>query len=218
METNQAHVFADVNEALVGLSNLLLERGQQVRSRAGNTLEVTNLQITLADPLRREILLRSRKASVVAQVAETMWVLAGRNDVDWLAHYLPRAPQFSDDGEIWRAGYGQRLRHYGVNGHKFRVPVRPGSHMGTDQLHDVYRLLMQEPETRRAVMTIWDPSVDIMQSEDIPCNNWLHWTIRDGRLNLHVATRSNDLVWGWSGINQFEWSVLLEVIIIDLLL
>jgi thymidylate synthase len=35
---------------------------------------------------------------------------------------------------------------------------------------------------------------------------------RNGFLDLHVAIRSNDLIWGWSGINAFEWSVLLELV------
>jgi thymidylate synthase len=56
-------------------------------------------------------------------------------------------------------------------------------------------------------MVLFDPERDFAESRDIPCNNWLHWLIRDGRLHLDVAVRSNDIVWGFSGINTFEWSV-----------
>ena len=86
----------------------LLENGDEVGSRNGRVMEFINASITLTDPQRREILTLNRKANVFAQIAETMWVLSGRNDVEWLSAYLPRAKDFSDDGKTWRGGYGCR--------------------------------------------------------------------------------------------------------------
>lgn len=199
-----SYTFDTVNDALPALAEVIMRRGQVVESRAGNTRELTNVQITLQNPLHREILVPRRKASLRAQVAETMWVLAGRNDVEWLSRYLPRAADFSDDGETWRAGYGPRLRDWQAD--------LSSSGQGTDQLANIVELLKRDPETRRAVISLWDPAADVTDSKDIPCNNWLHFLPRDGVLNLTVSTRSNDLIWGWSGINQFEWSVLLQVV------
>src|SRR5690625_1398949 len=45
--------------------------------------------VTLTEPRSRYMLLAARKASLPAQIAETMWVLSGRDDVDWLSTYLP---------------------------------------------------------------------------------------------------------------------------------
>lgn len=199
--------FRNVNEALPALAHNLLENGKEDDSRAGKTKELTFQHFTLTHPLEREILVAGRGASLAAQIAETMWVLSGRNDVDWLSAYLPRAADFSDDGTTWRAGYGPRLRHWTV------IPVDGfKKDLAVDQFTKVIRLLKDNPTTRRAVMSIFDPAVDYRDSKDIPCNNWLHFLARDGVLDLHVAIRSNDLVWGWSGINQFEWSVLLEIV------
>jgi thymidylate synthase len=192
--------YRSVNEALPVLAHLLNTEGARVPSRVGNTKELTFQHFTILDPLQREIVVPGRKANIAAQIAETMWVLGGRNDVDFLSHYLPRAADFSDDGVTWRAGYGPRLRGWKVD---------PGQ---VDQMESVIALLREDPSTRRAVMSIFDPAVDYQPSKDIPCNNWLHFLSRDGVLHLHVAIRSNDLVWGWSGINQFEWSTLLEVV------
>src|SRR5699024_2263028 len=44
------------------------------------------------------------------------------------------------------------------------------------------------------------------------CNDIISFQSRLGELHAHVFVRSNDLVWGWSGINAFEWSVLQEVV------
>jgi len=60
-------------------------------------------------------------------------------------------------------------------------------------------------------MSIFDPSLDYENSKDIPCNNWLQFLIRDDKLFLNVTVRANDLFWGFSGINTFEWSVLQEI-------
>lgn len=198
METVEMTTYVEytASSALPELAVDLLRR-EPIPSRDGDVHERLMSTVTLFSPEKREILVPGRRASIVSQVAETMWVLAGRNDVGWLKHYLPRAPQFSDDGLTWRGGYGPRLRRW-----------RPG----VDQLAEVVRLLKEDPETRRAVMVIFDPAQDYVSSKDIPCNNWLSFVARRGVLHLNVAIRSNDLIWGWSGINAFEWSVLLEVV------
>lgn len=191
------YVFADVNEALPSLLLDLEKHGEEVSSRAGVTKELTHVGITLTKPWRREILLAHRKPNLAAQIAETAWVLAGSNDIGWLDHYLPRAKDFSDDGFTWRAGYGQRLRDW-----EGRV----------DQVRWVVEHLRDNPASRQAVMSIWDPEIDTTPGKDIPCNDWLNFSSRLGYLDLHVAVRSNDVIWGWSGINQFEWSALLEIV------
>jgi thymidylate synthase len=198
-------VFDDVNDALPRLSQHLLESGALVESRAGATKELTHVGITLTQPLNRDILVKHRNPNLAAQIVESAWVLAGRNDVELLSHYLPRAADFSDDGRVWRAGYGARLRNW--EGHDFHD--RP---LVLDQLAWVVGHLRANPGSRQAVVSIWDPAIDTAPGKDIPCNDWLSFSIRDNQLDLHVAIRSNDMVWGWSGINQFEWSVLMEVV------
>ena len=199
-------LYTDVNEALPDLLLRLERDGDEVGSRVGRTHELNHVGITLTDPVNREIVLPARKANLAAQIAETMWVLSGRADIGWLENYLPRVRDFSDDGETWRAGYGARLRHWE------RRTTATGFHgPDVDQIAWVFEHLRTQPSSRRAVLSIWDPSIDTDDAKDIPCNDWLNFSSRLGKLDLHVAIRSNDVIWGWSGINQFEWSVLLEV-------
>jgi hypothetical protein len=60
-------------------------------------------------------------------------------------------------------------------------------------------------------MALFDPARDFAHSKDIPCNNWLSWIARNGKLHLNVAIRSSDAMWGFSGVNAFEWSILQEM-------
>lgn len=204
-----SYKFEDVNYALRALASVL-RNGKFHESRAGKTKEQRHIAFSIASPLKREILLPSRKANVAAQIAETAWVLAGRSDIKWLSHYLPRAEDFSDDGETWRAGYGPRLRAWSTGTEEHGHPDPSVNRV--DQLAEVIAILNKDPDSRRAVISLWDPATDTAPGKDIACNNWLAFSKRDGVLDLDVAIRSNDLIWGWSNINQFEWSVLLEIV------
>jgi thymidylate synthase len=195
--------FRDINSALPVLMKSVMENGEELSSRNGKVQEILYPHIVLEESWRREIITPGRNASLPAQIAETMWVLAGRNDIGWLSNYLPRAAEFSDNGTTWRGAYGARLR-------KWRR--REDSNDILDQLAWVVDLLKHDRATRRAIMSIYDPDTDSADGLDIPCNNWVHFLSRLGELHMHVTIRSNDLMWGFSGINAFEWSALQEIV------
>jgi thymidylate synthase len=170
-------------------------------SRAGKTHELLFQTITINLPQQRCFVLPHRNDNIFAKIAETLWVLNGRNDVKFLSRYLPRAIDYSDDGKTWRAGYGTRMRGWFSYG---KI---------TDQLLNVINKLAKDRYTRQAVISLWDPVRDYVESKDIPCNNWLHFIIRKtyggvDELHLNIAQRSSDILWGFSGINTFEFSVL----------
>lgn len=185
---NAAHAF------ITELSEIRSD-GRPVTVREKPTHELLARTVSLAYPAERFITIPGRRNDVFATIAETMWVLHGRDDMAYLARYLGRAPQFSDDQLTWRGGYGPRLRDW----------------RGIDQVDEIRKLLSSDPESRRAVAVLFDPARDFVETLDVPCNNWLHFLIRDGRLHMNVTVRSNDILWGFSGINTFEWSVLHEM-------
>jgi thymidylate synthase len=188
--------FRTIDEAFRGMLNRVLADGEKVESRNGKTLELATQVLAIEQPTERFLCTPGRNNNPFASIAETMWVLAGRNDLAYLTPYLKRAPDYSDDnGRTWRAGYGPRLRNWN----------------GVDQLAQVRKLLDTSPASRRAVVSLFDPALDFQDSRDIPCNNWLHFLVRDGRLDVNVVARSTDIWFGFSAINAFEWSVLLEM-------
>jgi thymidylate synthase len=186
----------NITDALVGVLTAIDAGGQCVAARGSEQREVLGALVTIDRPRERVLTIPHRNNNVFAQVAETLWVLAGRSDLAFLGPYLPRAVDFSDDGETWRAAYGPRLRSWGGR---------------LDQLAQVRARLTEDPNTKRAVASIFDPAQDYVDTLDVPCNNWLHFLQRGSALLLNVAVRANDAIWGFSGINVFEWSVLHEV-------
>lgn len=182
-------------DALIQMLRKIDADGEEVLTRGFRQKEVLAQLVTIEKPNERVIVLKNRNNNIFALIAETLWVLAGRNDLVFLEHYLPRAVDFSDDGMTWRAAYGPRLRNWD----------------GIDQFEMVIKRLKDDLNTKRAVMSIYDPGKDFVDTKDVPCNNWLHFMARKGRLNLDVSVRANDTIWGFGGINTFEWSVLLQL-------
>lgn len=187
------------------------------------TKELHPCMVEIIQPQKRTLLYPKRGNNPFATLAETYWILAGRNDVKFLEPFLPRAADFSDDGKVWRAGYGPRLRNWEVmrddpsmrvtdaNGNIKSVGIFRGK---VDQLKFVLKQLIKNPASRQAIMSIWDPGTEglVETTKDWPCSNWIHYMIRNGRLNSTVVMRSNDVIWGWSAINVYEFTVIQEIL------
>src|SRR3990172_7674659 len=193
--------YSTVQEAFLYELNNVVTYGETIEVRGSKVKEILNRTIVIREPWKRCLIVHGRNDNIFAKIAETLWMIAGRDDLDWLARYVPRVYDYSDDGCRWRGAYGPRIRKW-TGGHPYY----------TDQLMNVVDLLVADPNTRRAVISIWDPSIDVVDGLDIPCNNWLHFYIRGDKLHLNVAQRSSDILWGLSGIDVFQWSVLMDVV------
>lgn len=160
--------------------------------------------VTYRYPTRRVLFNAARDANPFALLYEAMWTLAGRNDVDPLAYYTRRMREFSDDGSTWYGAYGHRWRHHKLDFVDTEY----------DQLDRAVELLKENLDSRRVVLTMWNPTLDLIdqrpEGKDYPCNTHAYLAVRDGKLDLTVCNRSNDLCWGMLGANYVTFSVLLE--------
>jgi len=200
-------IAENINDAFSCLCGQVLEHGKRKTVRGKTVLELEPLLVRIDKPNERILLYNERRNNPFAALYETLWVLSGSDSVEYLKFFLPRAPEYSDDGETWRASYGKRLRF--ASGWDDKV----GRMWLVDQIMNVYQWLKDDPTTRRAVMTIWDPVKEgtIKETRDRPCNNWIQFMIRDHKLNCYVTVRSNDLFFGYN-VNTFEWTWLQETL------
>jgi len=134
-------------------------------------------------------------------LAEVVWILSGRNDVKWLAYFNSKVAQFSDDGHTFHGAYGERLRAWPRLYFPSTVsdPADPRylDKVPIDQFKEVVDKLEADPVTRQAVMSLWDPARDNEPGHrDYPCNSIVYLSLRDGKLDMTVVIRSNDLIWG----------------------
>jgi len=131
---------------------------------------------------------------------------------------------FSDDKVYLRGGYGPRLRYFNGNNVDYKVPINSGNdilYMETDQIRYVVECFSKDKNTRQAIITLSDPSKDFFDkshkfkdTEDRPCTQTLHFirSVETGKLNLIVNMRSNDIIWGASAVNIFNFSFMQECI------
>jgi hypothetical protein len=191
----------NVNETWYRGAALLAREGEPRGSRAGNVLEVPVPVLTVTErPLERVLFDARRDANPFFHFFESLWMLDGRDDVDFPARFVKRMRSFSDDGAKLYGAYGARWRSY----------------FDFDQLERIVENLVKTPGCRRQVLTMWDPEGDLLAAapddRDHPCNTHVYFKLRDDALVATVCCRSNDIVWGLYGSNVVHFAYLLEYV------
>jgi hypothetical protein len=156
------------------------------------------LAIHYMNPRERVLFDPLRDANPYFHFMESLWMLAGRNDVEWISQFTSKMAQYSDNGWTLHGAYGYRWR---------------GGKLGPDQVPLIIGQLTKDPSSRRAVIQMWNSLDDLNTlSKDIPCNLVITFQIQDMKLNMTVFNRSNDLILGALGANVVHFSVLQEFI------
>ena len=213
--------FTGINDFLVKSSRLLLEKGVVRETRGMKCYEIPEpFMFKIIEPTARLVTIPERKWNLTLPYAESLWLASGRNNMDFISHYLHRMKDFSDDGMFMRAGYGPRLRAYNGESQDYHVSeVLPQEPLLIDQFKYVVDCFEKDSNTRRAIINIDDTMKDeleedgkIKTTKDIPCTRLLHFirNSQTGKLDLTVFMRSNDMLWGASAVNIFNFTFMQE--------
>lgn len=218
--------YTGINSFLVGASTLLIKEGVKRKTRNKVCIELPEpFMFKLTNPTARLVTIAARKWNPILPFAESLWLASGRNDLEFIGYYLKNMKNFSDDGEFLRGGYGPRLRKYnGINDdYKIRNPynidIEKLNKSEVDQFSFICNSFERDIFTRQAIINIGDPPKDcfdkdgnIKITKDFPCTRLLHFQKqpKTNKLNLTVYMRSNDLVWGASAVNVFNFTFMLE--------
>jgi thymidylate synthase len=192
----------NVNDALGAGLHYLQEEGYTSGSRNG-TVRVSSQPVTTLykEPTERVIFDEKRDANPFFHFFESLWMLAGRNDLAFVKRFAKNMQNYSDDGKVMWGAYGWRWRSF----------------FDIDQIDWAITRLSNNKEDRRVVIAMWDgrndPRVADEGGKDVPCNVTLHLQInRYGELDMSVFNRSNDIIWGAYGANAVHFSFLQEYI------
>lgn len=196
----------NVNDAYYAGTRLLAHSGQRVQSRNGPVLRMEDPVTTVYDaPCERVLFDPRRKANPFFHLFEALWMLNGNNDVDTMDQFLASFKEFSDNGETFHGAYGYRWRHWPIKTTTYDQEI--------DQIARAIAMLKHDPNSRRVVVAMWDPARDLgTASKDIPCNDLIKFSIRDGHLQMTIFCRSNDIIFGAYGANAVHMSVLMEYV------
>ncbi|MDN7026173.1 thymidylate synthase [Methanoculleus sp. FWC-SCC1] len=79
--------------------------------------------------------------------------------------------------------------------------TQDGADVHVDQIAYIVRKLKESPATRRGVAVTWNPAVD-ESLDDCPCLQLVQCILRDGKLQMKVVFRSNDML-SAAGANMY---------------
>lgn len=154
--------------------------GYVAGSRDGDVVgEICDAVFCVEDPTRNIVTSPIRNMPMRYAIGELAWYLSGSNRVADISQFSKVWETLSDDGETNNSAYGWRIFN------KF----------GFNQWRHVFDLLKKDPNTRQAIIHIKD--ADKAPTKDTPCTVYLQFLLRDGKLNLSVHMRSNDV---WMGV------------------
>ncbi len=218
--------YTGINSFLVGASTLLIKEGVKRTTRDKVCIELSEpFMFKITNPTARLVTIPERKWNPILPFAESLWLATGRNDLEFIGHYLKNMKNFSDDGEFLRGGYGPRLRKYnGINddykiNSTCNIDISNLRKSEVDQFSFICNSFERDIFTRQAIINIGDPPKDcfdkdgkIKITKDFPCTRLLHFQkqSKTNKLNLTVYMRSNDLLWGASAVNIFNFTFMLE--------
>lgn len=168
--------YRNVNEAFYALVRGILTGDIptiKTSSRNGPVLQVDEpVIVTYSHPTERVLFNGARDANPFFHLYEALWMLAGRNDVAPLNYFVKDfGSRFSDDGKTMNGAYGYRWRHttkfedtsfvpeYGGKGLKAYSQVEDG----VDQLDLLVAHLKAQPDSRRAVLQMWNVEDDLLK-------------------------------------------------------
>lgn len=194
---------SSTNGAFLKALKLMCAVGEVENSRNGRVLALTKpIMVEYTNPLNRVLLSPVRDANPFFHLFESMWMLDGRNDVAFVKQFNSNIANYSDDGVTFHGAYGYRWRnHFGM----YELKI--------DQIAMVIEELKNDPNSRRAVVSMWDPVYDLGRNgKDLPCNTHIYFRIVEGKLNMTVCNRSNDVIWGMFGANSVHMSFLQEFV------
>lgn len=191
---------SNVGEALPKGLQLLRDEGEKRTSRNGGVWvhpePVTTLYLR---PTERVLFDPVRDANPFLHLFESLWMLAGRNDLEYIERFAKNMRNYSDDKTIIWGAYGWRWRKF----------------FDIDQIAWALERLRKYPHDRRTIITMWSADLDTVMATngglDVPCNISLHLQrTPDGKLDMTVFNRSNDIVWGAYGANAVHFSIFQE--------
>jgi thymidylate synthase len=169
-------VSHDLAEDYYIILRKVMEEGLEVAPRGKNTKEVLAFTLELTDPTRALVRGTNRKLHVGLAAAEALQLVGGFSDPGAMLKVSKHFGQFMDGG-VFHAPYGPRI---------------------AAQLPEALEWLVRDPDTRKAYVSVWEPTRDLwtLDTRDHPCTTHMQFMIRNDALDLHVGMRAND---AWRG-------------------
>jgi thymidylate synthase len=172
----------------------LIGSNERIMTSRGYTRELLGVLFKITRP-RARLSRTETRGKAFSCLGELLWYLSGSNNLEFIKYYIPDYVKESEDKFAIYGAYGPRLFCLREN----------------DQIANVIALLRKNPNTRRAVIQIFDSDDIASERKEIPCTTTFHFMVRDNRVHMLTTMRSNDAYLGLPH-DVFCFSMLQEII------
>jgi thymidylate synthase len=167
-----------LDDIMRSLLEEIMESGIQINPSKGECIELSGVSAEISNP-RARFSRTETKGKPFSSLGELCWYLAKNNDLDFISYYLPNYKKYAD-GNILHGGYGPRLFNW----------------KGINQVDQVISILRRKPDSRQAIIQLFDTTDIADEYNDVPCTCTIQLMIRNQRLQMITFMRSNDIFKG----------------------
>ncbi|WP_296865190.1 thymidylate synthase [uncultured Methanobrevibacter sp.] len=183
MKVFKGEGFGDVyKQALYEVNNnpefVLSPRGMKCKELTDVALVIENPLLSLYDNERRS----SQKKYIAAEI---LWYASGSNTVEWISKYAKMWDSLKDKNGMVNSAYGNLI-------------FTEKNDYNYNQYNWAFKSLVQDPDTRQAIMHFNKPHHQYDNNKDFVCTLNAIFQIRNNKLNMTVDMRSNDIILGLS--------------------
>ena len=140
-------------------------------------------------------LLTTKKVYIKSVIRELLWYLSGVTHIRDLRKHTKIWDAWTSEEKNWEVG-----RMYGyqwVNWEKYNLNPQTGEYRREfiNQIQEVINVIKNNPDSRRMVLTAWNPSV--LDEVALPsCHSFFIFNVMGNKLNCHLTQRSGDIALG----------------------
>ena len=177
------------------LLNHILENGSQKGDRTGTgTISCFGHQMRF-DLSEGFPMLTTKKLHLKSIIHELLWFIKGDTNIAYLKENNVRIwDEWADDNGDLGPVYGHQWRNWNSE--------------GIDQIHELIEQIKNNPNSRRMIVSAWNPSVlpdtSVSFAENVengkaalpPCHAFFQFYVADGKLSCQLYQRSADTFLG----------------------
>jgi thymidylate synthase len=138
-------------------------------------------------------LLTTKKVNFKSMLYEVLWYLSGEDHIRNLRQHTKIWDAWADENGNLETAYGRYWRRFP----SAQMNPATGCYevVEIDQIGRIIELLKTDPNSRRMVVTAWEPG-NALSSKLPPCHYTFAFNVQGGKLNCHLTQRSGDIALG----------------------
>ena len=175
-----------------------MDKGMVNHARGTTSKELLDVALEIEDPRSCLYSNKVRGSQQKYIAAEFLWYYAGRNDVKFISQWAKFWETIQNPDGTANSAYGNLIF------------VKRNEH-GLTQYQWAIQSLMNDPNTRQAVMHFNMPVHQYQSNKDFVCTMYANLHIRNNKLYMSVFMRSNDAVWGTPTDVAFFCSLQMQI-------